>query len=102
MIESMSMPRHPAFWRFKGFSVDNGEFDGFDACARTFVAKTASYRARIASTCCFSGNADVDVVVAEKEVREVDVPREGWKSGLRRRYALREGASAVAVRMSVG
>jgi len=47
-IVSMSMdrPRHPAFWHFAGVGVDGGGFGVFGACARTFVAKSVSWRAR--------------------------------------------------------
>jgi len=65
-IGSMSTdrPRHPAFWRFTGVDVDGGDFDGFGACARTFMSKSVSHCARIANAYCFApGNVRVDVIV---------------------------------------
>ena len=74
VLISIDRPRHPAFWHFAGVGVDGGNFDGFGACTRTFVTKSASYRAPIANACCFApGNVDVDII-AEREAREdVDV-----------------------------
>ena len=107
-IDVMDRPRHPAIWSFTGGAFDGG-FDNFGAYARMLVTKSASYRARATNGCCPTrGNIGVDVVVVEREVlvdvdvREVVVPCEGWKSGPRRRYALRKGASPVAVGMGGG
>jgi hypothetical protein len=58
---SKDSPRQPAFWRFAGVGVGGG--GGLDACAHTLAVKSASYRARLASTCCFAPGADVDVGV---------------------------------------
>ena len=78
MIGSLSMedrPHHPIFWRFTGVDIDYGCINGFGACARTFAVKGVSYYTRIVNACCFApSSAGVDVVVAEREVREnVDV-----------------------------
>ena len=65
-IGSMSTdrPRHHAFWRFTGVDVDGGGFDGFGACARTFMSKSVSHCARMANAYCFApGNVGVDVIV---------------------------------------
>ena len=72
---SMDRPCHPAFWRFAGVGVDGDNFDGFGVCARTFAAKSMSYRACVANACCFApGSAGIDAAVAGREAREdVDV-----------------------------
>jgi len=76
-IGSMSMdrPRYPAFWRFTGVGADDGGFDSFGACARTFMSKSVSHCARIADAYYFApGNVGIDVIVAEREAQEdVDV-----------------------------
>jgi hypothetical protein len=80
MSMSMDRPRQPAFWRF---GTGGGSFCDFDgACARTFATKSTSYRARIASACCFVPVKEEDDGAAEadarddEDVREVVVPCE--------------------------
>jgi len=84
--------------------VDSGGFDNFDASTRTFATKSASYHALVVNACCFApGNVSVDVVGAEREAREMRTCGrslclvKGWRTGLRRKYALREGTGTGTV-----
>jgi hypothetical protein len=83
MSRSMDRPRQPAFWRC-GVGAGGGSFCDLRACARTFATKRTSYRARVASACCFAPVTE-DAAPNETdaredvEVREVVVPCESME-----------------------
>ena len=78
MSVSMDRPRHPAFWRFTGVGVDGGGFSVFCASARARLRRRACRTGRTLVTPAVSLPAalGVDVVLAEREAREVAVPCE--------------------------